>query len=113
MKTPLTPNLATYLVAAFLVACPLTLSVASTQITVSAANQQVPVKKKEAPVLVRNTSIKTGEPTVKAGKSDAVLAPANEKKVQDKKTIGRYWQRLMNMVREVNHAHRNKRKSAN
>ena len=49
-------------------------------------------------VLVRNTTPKT-EPGV-------ATAPAQ--KNQEKKTISRCWKRLMNMAREVSHAHRTK-----
>lgn len=110
MKTPLTNKTAAYIVAALLAACPLTFSTASSKTAFSATHQQLPAKKSEYPVLVRNTSNKESET---AAKTDAPVAPANDKKVQDKKTISRCWQRLMNMVREVNHAHRNKQKSAN
>ncbi len=51
-------------------------------------------------VLVRNTTAKT-EP---GPKTTTTTAPAQ--KSEDKKTIGRCWQRLMNMVREANHVHR-------
>ncbi|MBD2751742.1 hypothetical protein [Spirosoma validum] len=51
---------------------------------------------KKAPVLVRNAVAKS-----------ALAAPtATVQKNQDKKTVGRCWQRLMTMVREVSHAHR-------
>ncbi|WP_420146509.1 hypothetical protein [Spirosoma sp.] len=50
------------------------------------------------PVVARNT---TAKPEV------ATIPPADQKD-QDKKTIGRCWKRLMNMVREVSHAHRTK-----
>lgn len=111
MKTPLTQKTVAYTVAALLVACPLTFSKASSQTAGSATYQQVPMKKTEAPILVRNTSAKSSGTTAKAEKADAVAAPENDKKVRDKKTVGRCWQRLMNMVREVNHAHRAKRKA--
>lgn len=51
-------------------------------------------------VLVRNTA--TTEPGPKT--TTTASTPKNE----NKQTIGRCWKRLMNMVREVNHAHRNK-----
>ncbi|GAB3503391.1 hypothetical protein GCM10027341_32430 [Spirosoma knui] len=53
------------------------------------------------PTLARNTT-----------KVEAIAKPETAKPAveQDKKAIGRYWKRLMNMVREINHAHRNKSK---
>ncbi|UFH54964.1 hypothetical protein [Spirosoma sp. KNUC1025] len=50
-------------------------------------------------VLARNTTTKTEAVAT-------TVAPA--KKTQDKKTISRCWKRLMNMAREVSHAHRSK-----
>lgn len=111
MKTPLTKKTVAYTVATLLTACPLAFSVTASHAALSVTYRQVPVKKTEAPILVRNVSAKPSETTAKTEKADAVAAPANDKKVQDKKTVGRCWQRLMNMVREVNHAHRAKRKA--
>ena len=61
-----------------------------------------PGKLTKNPVLARNTAVKP-EP-------NSTAVPAKEQKTHDKKTIGRCWKRLMNMVREVNHAHRKKAK---
>lgn len=51
------------------------------------------------PVFVRNTPTKI-EPTT---------APVTTQKTQDKKAISRCWQRLMHMIREVNHAQHTKK----
>ncbi|WP_052731269.1 hypothetical protein [Spirosoma radiotolerans] len=61
--------------------------------------QARPVNLEKTPVLVKNTPVKP-EP---AGATSA----AKEKKVEDKKTIGRCWKRLMNMAREIRNAHTN------
>lgn len=51
------------------------------------------------PVFVRNTSAKT----------EPATAPVATQKTQDKKAIGRCWQRLMHMIHEVNHTQRTKK----
>jgi CxxC motif-containing protein len=48
-------------------------------------------------VLVRNTSAKTG--------TTVSTAAAKTEKPAEKKTISRCWKRLMNMAREIRHAH--------
>ena len=53
-----------------------------------------PVK---SPALARNTTPKPTEPA----KTETTKPQA-----QDKQTMSRCWKRLMNMVRELNHAHR-------
>lgn len=75
------------------------ISAAST--TPVSANQQY---KKTAnanvsPVFVRNTP----------AKSEPSTAPVTAKKTHDKKAISRCWQRLMHMIREVNHVQRTKK----
>lgn len=57
----------------------------------------------KAPVLARNTINKS---------ENAPPTPTAEtvQKTQDKKTISRCWKRLMNMARELNHAHKTKNK---
>ena len=74
--------------------------------TTSKAAQETSIQTKTTPgssakntVLVRNTATKP-EP----------VATTTVKKADDKKTIGRCWKRLMNMVREINHAHTSKSK---
>ena len=59
------------------------------------------VKLNKSVVLAKNTSAKA-----------ASTAPATTKtkSPEERKTIGRCWKRLMTMVREVNHAHRNTKK---
>jgi hypothetical protein len=76
--------------------------------TASRSSQEVTVQSKTAsgsltksPALARNTTAKP-EPVV--------TATSTTPKTQDKKTIGRCWKRLMNMVREINHAHTSKSK---
>ncbi|WP_461071280.1 hypothetical protein [Spirosoma horti] len=59
--------------------------------------QTRPVNLDKTAVLVRNAPAKP-EPAV-------TTAVAKDKKVEDKKTIGRCWKRLMNMAREIRHAH--------
>lgn len=53
----------------------------------------------KSPVLARNSSAKA-EPAV-------TTAAVKEQKTDDKKAIGRCWKRLMNMAREIRHAHTN------
>ncbi|WP_461115601.1 hypothetical protein [Spirosoma jeollabukense] len=76
--------------------------------TASKSGQEVSVPSKTAagslaknPALARNTTAKP-EPVV--------VATSATPKTQDKKTISRCWKRLMNMVREINHAHTSKTK---
>lgn len=62
--------------------------------------QARPVKPEKDAVLVRNTTSKT----------DPVTPATTAKKTEDKKTISRCWKRLMNMAREVRHAHSSAKK---
>ncbi|WP_461149507.1 hypothetical protein [Spirosoma pulveris] len=62
--------------------------------------QARPIKPEKDAVLVRNASVKA-EPAAPA------TAP---KKTEEKKTISRCWKRLMNMAREIRHAHTNSKK---
>jgi hypothetical protein len=55
-------------------------------------------------VLVRNTTAKADPRT------STTTTTSTASKNTDKKTIGRCWSRLMNMVREVREAHHNKKK---
>ncbi|GAB3555489.1 hypothetical protein [Spirosoma fluminis] len=57
--------------------------------------------------LTRNPTLARNSTKVEATAKPEAAKPAVE---QDKKAIGRCWKRLMNMVREVNHAHRNRSK---
>ncbi|MVM40535.1 hypothetical protein GO730_27505 [Spirosoma sp. HMF3257] len=106
MRTLLMKKVAGYLATASLVACPFVSSVTAampSQTTFIAPATSTSPTKSEAkltgdPVLVRNTTAKSEAP--------ATTSPA---KVQDKKTIGRCWKRLMNMAREVTHAHHTKK----
>ena len=50
-------------------------------------------------VLVRNTTDRT----------EPVTAPVAAQKTQDKKAMGRCWKRLMQMIRDVNHAQSTKK----
>lgn len=92
------------LVTASLVACPILSSVAvemPTQSVVKTVQSVEPVKHSETPTLARNTTKKTESPVTESS--------AKEPKVQDKKAIGRCWERLMNMAREVRHAQASKK----
>ena len=88
-----------------LVACPLLSSAAVVAPAQSSPKMPSPVastKQGENPILARNTTKKTDAP--------APEAPAKIQKVQNKETISRCWKRLMNMAREVRHAHHKKNK---
>ncbi|MFD2572621.1 hypothetical protein ACFSUS_18420 [Spirosoma soli] len=65
-------------------------------------------KSAKAPVLARNTAPKTLIDPVPAAKTET--AKPQPQATHDKKAIGRCWKRLMNMVREVNHAQRSRTK---
>lgn len=58
-------------------------------------------KPTDNPVLARHA---TARPETTSGTTQT------ETKREDKKTIGRCWNRLMNMVREVSHAHKSTKK---
>ena len=91
-------------VTASLISYPLLSSVAieiPTQSVIKTAQLTEPIKQSENPTLARNTAKKT--------ESSSPQSPAKEQKAQDKKTIGRCWKRLMNMVREVRHAQTSKK----
>lgn len=102
MCTLLMKKAAGYVAIASLVACPFLSSVAVTLQTqpvlagVSKAGAD-PVKKGETPALARNTASKP--------ETTSTESSPKEQKVQDKKAIGRCWKRLMNMARELRHAH--------
>ncbi|GAB2528652.1 hypothetical protein [Spirosoma aerophilum] len=59
--------------------------------------QARPVNAEKTAVLVRNSPTKP-EPT-------AATTASKAKNVEEKKTISRCWKRLMNMAREIRHAH--------
>lgn len=73
--------------------------------TASKSSQEVTVPSKTTsaknPALARNTTAKP---------ESVVMATSTTPKTEDKKTISRCWKRLMNMVREINHAHTSKTK---
>ncbi|MVM35110.1 hypothetical protein GO755_34105 [Spirosoma sp. HMF4905] len=103
MRTLLMKKAAGYLATASLVTCPFVSSITvamplQTAFTTTSTSSKESFKPASNPVLVRNTTAKPENP--------ATTAPA---KVQDKKTIGRCWKRLMTMVREVSHAHHTKK----
>lgn len=93
-----------YVATASLVACPFVSSITiamplQTAFTTTLTSpEKSSVKQTNDPVLVRNTTAKSEAP--------ATTSPA---KVQDKQTIGRCWKRLMNMAREIRHAHHTKK----
>ena len=62
-------------------------------------------KSAKAPVLARNNS--AGKPTAKTT-SSAPAATAKKQPTQPKTVVGRCWKRLMDNVREVTRAHRNR-----
>lgn len=103
MRTLLMKKAAGYLATASLVACPFVSSVTTampsqTALTTTVSSLLISNKLVGNPVLVRSATEKPEAPTT--------TSPA---KVQDKKTIGRCWKRLMNMAREVTHAHSTKK----
>jgi len=63
----------------------------------------------ESDKLTRNTTLARNTTT----KTETIpgTGSVKEQKTDDKKTIGRCWKRLMNMAREINHAHQSKSKS--
>ena len=71
------------------------------QSVVKATQPVESIKKNENPTLARNTA-KKPEPA-------ATESTTKVQKVQDKKAIGRCWQRLMNVAREIKHAHLSKK----
>jgi hypothetical protein len=103
MRTLLMKKAASYLATASLVACPFVSSVTAAMpsqlafmtTSSSAIRADKPVGN---PVLVRSASDKPDAPTT-----------TSSAKVQDKKAISRCWKRLMNMAREVTHAHHTKK----
>ncbi|WP_460940357.1 hypothetical protein [Spirosoma humi] len=112
MRVNLRKTATGYLAIASLLTCPLILSEISAMpvrdafTTISPLTtaplidtQTRPVNYDKTPVLVRNSSAKP--------ESAVATAVAKEKKAEDKKTIGRCWKRLMNMAREIRHAHTN------
>ena len=105
MRTLLIKKAAGYLATASLVACPFVSSVTAampsqTALTTTVSSLATSDKLMGNPVLVRSATDKPEAPTT------STTSPA---KVQDKKAIGRCWKRLMNMAREVTHAHSTKK----
>ena len=111
MRTNLRKTATGYFTIAFLLTCPLV----SSEITAMPARntatmrfsdatapirhaQTRPVSLEKTPVLAKNSS--KAEPAV-------TTAVVKEQKTDDKKAIGRCWKRLMNMAREIRHAHKN------
>ncbi|SOD88767.1 hypothetical protein [Spirosoma fluviale] len=62
--------------------------------------QARPAKLEKDAVLVRNVP----------NKAEPVAPATAPKKTEEKKTISRCWKRLMNMAREIRHAHTNSKK---
>ena len=88
------------LVSSEIIAMPAWNASSSTLITAPAPvvhTQVRPASLEKVPVLAKNSPAKA-EPAV-------TTAVVKEKKADDKKTIGRCWKRLMNMAREIRHAH--------
>ncbi|WP_460968578.1 hypothetical protein [Spirosoma migulaei] len=104
MRTLLMKKAAGYVATASLVVCPFVSSITiamplQTAFTTTLVSPvKSPTKSAGDPVLARNTTTKP--------EATATTAPT---KVDDKKTIGRCWKRLMTMVREVRHAHSTKK----
>lgn len=109
MRTTLTKTTTGYLVIVSLMACPLVsgaLPLTGAPVSLAALtpdpvlhNQARPVNAEKYPALANNT-VKKPEEGITAS------APkAKEKKTAEKKTISRCWKRLMNMAREIRHAH--------
>lgn len=111
MRIDLKKTATGYFAIAFLLTCPLFSSettamparnVATIPFIVGSAPvttaQTRPVSLDKTPVLAKNSS--KAEPAVTA-------AVVKEQKTDDKKAIGRCWKRLMNMAREIRHAHSN------
>lgn len=59
------------------------------------------------PTLARNSPTRPEAASVTAAPGSAAPTPKEASKA-NKSTISRCWKRLMNVVREANHAHRNK-----
>ncbi|NEU68959.1 hypothetical protein [Spirosoma agri] len=117
MRTILIRKVTGFVALASLTACPFVVSLASsmpsqggmsasTKSTVEADSRIKPETERLAknPVLARNTVAKT-----ETASAASTAAPKTQK-THDSKTISRCWQRLMGMVREANHAHRNANK---
>lgn len=113
MRTNLIRNVNGYIAFVLVVTCPFLAAPAhaiSTQNASPAASKPAVLisrpgtdKIAKSPVLVRNTPTKEETPPVDA------TAP-KETKTHDKKTISRCWKRLMDMVREANHTHKQSKK---
>jgi hypothetical protein len=113
MRTNLIRNVNGYIAFVALVTCPFLAAPAhaiSTQNASPAASKSIVLisrpgtdKTAKSTVLARNTPAKEETPAVET------TAP-KEPKTHDKKTISRCWNRLMNMVREANHAHKQNNK---
>ncbi|MCX6214173.1 hypothetical protein [Spirosoma sp.] len=113
MKTYLTTTKSGYLAILLVIACPFVSSqseampsinaftVVSTKANAPSIDTQTrPVKLEKDAVLVRNAP----------AKADPVAPAAASKKTEEKKTISRCWKRLMNMAREIRHAHSGSKK---
>jgi hypothetical protein len=104
MRTLLMKKAAGYVATVSLVVCPFVSSITIAMplqtafTTTLSSSAKSSTKSLGDPVLARNSTPKSDSPTT--------AAPA---KVEDKKTIGRCWKRLMTMVREVRSAHPTKK----
>ncbi len=110
MRTILFKTTTGYLAIASLIACPLlsseTMAMSSrnafTTTTTFAKEPTVrtqvhPINVDKNPGVARTSSVKP--------ESVATTTDPKEKKIAEKKTISRCWSRLMNMAREIRHAH--------
>ncbi|MCK8492411.1 hypothetical protein M0L20_11160 [Spirosoma sp. RP8] len=99
MRTNLTRKVTNCVAILSLVACPFVPSVVKAMPAQGGLRTVTETEKlAKTPVLARNTTAKTETtPTTTTSKEPQ----------HDKKTISRCWKRLMNMVREVNQAHKN------